>query len=192
LEENSGHYEASLAQLEAIGTPARIRAYNYWSAEAQALLGLGRNHDAEAAAQHAASAASNAEERVHALQTARMARTHPAVQFTRDAEGRLVLATTRAPNDAADWNAFVEPGDDMRRAEGTLREIECGDTGLRMVIDAPAGRIVVSIPDPAHVQMKNPPPEFFCGPQPPRTVMVDYAAPKGKGNSIARGIEFRK
>ena len=106
-----------------------------------------------------------------------------------------MLTTTRAPNEATDWNAFVEPDDDLRRVEGTLLEIECGASVLRLHVDAPSGRIIVSIPDPLHVLMRNAPAEFVCGAQTPRTVIVEYAAKKGQGaagDGVVRGIEFRK
>lgn len=192
LEENSGRHEAALAQLKAIAQPAPQHSYHYWCAVTQALIGLGRNQDAGVAAGEALQHASNSEERAHALQFERIAHTHFEVQFTRDSSGNLVLTATRAPNDASNWNAFVEPGDDLRRVEGTLREIECGDSGLRVLVDTAAGRIAVSIPDPSHVQVRNGPSEFVCGAQAPRTVMMEYAARRqGTLDGIARGIEFR-
>jgi hypothetical protein len=74
----------------------------------------------------------------------------------------------------------------MRRVEGTLREIQCGATGLRIGVAAPEGPLTLLIPDPSRVQMRNAPAEFTCGPQAPRRVTVEYAAP-----DVVRGIEFR-
>ena len=195
LEENAGRHEAALAQLNAIRPVPAVHAYHYWISVTAALLALDRNREAADAAHKAVEHASTPEERAAALQLARMARTPPAVQFTRGADGRLILTTTRAPNESSDWNAFIEPDDDLRRVEGTLREIECGESGLRMRVDAPSGGITVSIPDPTHVLMRNAPADFVCGPQAPRTVLVEYAASKNResgSDGIARGIEFKK
>lgn len=190
LEENSGRHEAALAQLQAMGKPAAPQAYSYQCTRAQALIGLGRNGEAAQAAADAVAAASNAEERVYALQIAHLARSHLDVQFTRDEAGNLKLTTTRVDNDAPHWNAFVEPGDDLRRAEGTLRAVECDDGGLRLVVETASGKVVVAVPDPSHVEMRNAPAEFVCGTQEPSRVVVEYAAGKGPAAGIARGVEF--
>jgi len=190
LEENTGHFDEAVAQFQAIAKPAPAHAYNYWCSFSQALLGLGRNADAAEAGQNAAAVAPGAVERAHALQLVRMARTHLGVQFTRDETGQLKLTTTRVENGDLHWNAFVEPGDEMRRAEGTLREIECADSGLRLLLETASGRIAIAIPDPSHVEMRNAPSEFVCGAQEPSRIIVDYAASKGAVPGVARGIEF--
>ena len=192
LEENSGRHAAALEQFDYITDLPPERRYFYWCGRAQALLGMGRNEEAAKAAENAVLFASNSEERGHGLEIIRQARTHPEVQFTRDAAGKLLLSTTRVPNDAAHWNAFIEPGDDLQRAEGTLAEIECGDAGLRLLVDTASGRIAIAIPDPARVELRNAPADFVCGPQTPRPVVVEYAADRRKGTTagVARGIEF--
>src|SRR5581483_5568793 len=180
LEENVGRHQEALAQFQAIHAPSPEHAFSYWCSLSQALLGLGRNSDADKAAQEALQKARSAEDRAHAMALQRMARTYPTVQFSRDADGKPVLSMTRAPNEEPHWNAFIEPGDDLKRAEGALREIECGDGGLRMVLETGKGRLVVSIPDPRHVEMRNAPAEFVCGPQEGQKVLMEYAATKGK------------
>ncbi len=193
LEKNQGNDEAALADLRAIRTVPPSRAYHYWLAMADVLTSLGRNQDAVAAARHAAELASDSDERAHAVQLAYIAQTHPAVRFVRDSSGELKLVTTRTPNDGAELNPFIEPTDDLRRVEGKLREIDCSDHVTRMVVDTDAGRLIVAIPDPLHVQMRNAPPEFVCGPQPLMEVTIQYAASKGFPDSdgIVRGVNFR-
>jgi len=194
LEENAMRHQAALAQLEAMGEPPPPRAFSYFCTLSQALAGLGRGEEAAHAAEKAAESAAGADDRAHALQLVRMARTHMDVQFTRNAAGNLVLTTTRVANDAPSWNAFVEPDDDLRRVEGTLLEIECGDSGLRLLLETADGRLTVAIPDPSHVEMRNASREFVCGSQPGSRIVVEYAAAKTKGavQGVARGIEFKK
>ncbi len=193
LEKNLGNYEAALAQLRAMRSVAPPRAYHYWFAMADALTGAGRNEEAVTAAKKAAEFASDPDQRAHAAQLAQIAQTHLAVRFVRDGSGRLQLVTTRAPNDGTGWNPFIEPTDDIRRVQGRLREIDCSGPMTLMVVDTGAGRIVVAIPDPSHVQMRNGPPEFVCGPQSPVDIAIQYAAHPAIPNAdgIARGVEFR-
>jgi tetratricopeptide (TPR) repeat protein len=193
LEKNAGNNQAALDQLRAMCAPAPPRAYHYWFSIADALVGLGRNDEAVAAARQAAEFASDAGERYRAAELARTAQTHVAVRFALDASGRQQLITTRVPNDVTDWNPFIEPADDIRRVEGTLREIDCSGPVTRLVVESGSRRIAVAIPDPTRVQMRRAPAEFVCGPQSPVDVVVQYAARKTAGNAdgIARGIEFR-
>jgi tetratricopeptide (TPR) repeat protein len=190
LEENAGRYQAALAQLQAMREIAPSRAYYYWCTVADALTGLGRSDEAQAAAGRAAQQAATAEERAKAAQLAYIARTRLAVRLTRDAAGNPQMVTTRVPNDAVEFNPFIEPDDDLRRVQGTLREIECASPALRLSVDTAGGRLALTIPDPARVQMRNGPQEFVCGPQPGNAVLVEYAATKEK-EGIVRGVEFR-
>jgi tetratricopeptide (TPR) repeat protein len=191
LENNLGNHQAALAQLQAMRTIAPPRTYHYWFATADALAGLGRNDDAVAAANKAAEFAADSGERLRALQLARQAQTHLAVRFVRDAAGRQHLATTRVPNQEDDFNPFIEPGDDMRRIEGNLIEVICGEPASRLVVDTGERRVTVAIPDPSRVQMRHAPPEFVCGPQEAVRVKVEYAAAKSStADGIARGIEY--
>ncbi len=116
-----------------------------------------------------------------------------AVEFSRDANGRAQMVTTRIPHNASTWNPFIEPGDDIRRVQGTLREIECSDKGMRIMVDTTGGVLTLAIPDPSHVQMRNAPAEFTCGPQPASPVTAEYAATKARenGDGVVRGLEFR-
>lgn len=195
IEKNGGNYEAALIQLRAMRYVAPARAFHYWMAVADSLVQLDRREEALTAARHAAEHAATATERGYAAQIAYQARTDLAVQFTSSRNGRVELETTRVPHKTADWNPFIEPGDNMRRLEGVLREIDCSSEVTRFIIDTSAGRVTLAILDPGRVQMRNAPPEFTCGKQQtPLKLAVDYAisaaaAPKAAG--IARGMEFR-
>ena len=100
------------------------------------------------------------------------------------------MVTTRVPRRTADWNPFIEPGDQVRRVEGVLREIDCSGEATRIVVETPDARLALTIVDPTRVQMRNAPAEFTCGVQPGSPVKVVYAA-KGAAEGAVRGIEFR-
>jgi tetratricopeptide (TPR) repeat protein len=193
LEKNLGNDGAALVQLRAMHNIPAARAYHYWMAMADALIGAGQNEKAVAAANKAAELASDMEQRAHATELRHTAQTHLAVRFVRDAAGRLQLVTARAPNDGTEWNPFIEPTDDIRRLEGKLEEIDCSGPAIRVVVDTGGGRVTVAIPDPSHVQMRNAPTELVCGPQSPAEVSIQYAAGSGipGADGIARGVEFR-
>ncbi len=195
LENNAGHYEAALTQFHAMGSVAARRAYAYWSAIAYALEELGKREEAQAAAQRAAKHATTSSERANALQIAYIAQTDLAVQFTRDANGRTQLVTTRVSHGTSDWNPFIEPGDQIRSAEGQLRSIECGDNKVTGVsIEAGNEQLRLSIPDPLHVLMRNAPAQFTCGAQASNPVVVQFAVSKTPGSNIdgtLRGMKFR-
>jgi len=188
-ESNAGKYESALAQLEAMRDIAPARAFYYWCTMADVLTGLGRSDDARNAAHRASEHAATPEERARAAQLAYVAQTRLAVRMSRDADGKARMVTTRVPNDATDFNPFVEPADDLRRVQGALREIDCRD-GMRLIVETSAARITLTIADPKRVQMRNAPPEFVCGPQPGNPVIVEYAA-TGQTQGILRGVEFR-
>ena len=191
LEKNIGNYEAAVEEFRAMKVIAPLRAFNYWSALADALNDLGMRDDAKAAAHEAARHASTPSEHAHASRLAYVADTDLAVRFTRDANGRAQLETTRAPHNQPDFNPFIEPDDRIRRVEATIEEIRC-DAQTRFAVRTTEGLLVLSVPDPSRVQMRNAPPEFVCGVQSPRAVKVEYAVIAGEGtNGIVRGIEFR-
>jgi hypothetical protein len=170
------------------------RAFNYWIGVADTLNELGSREEAQAAAQRASEYARTAAERAHAARLAYFARTDLAVQFTRDANGQSQLVTTRAPHNTADWNSFIEPGDDMRRVQGALQEIDCANPVTRVLVNVNGRRLTLAIPDPSRVLMRNAPSEFVCGPQPGTAVTIDYAASGGAGartDGIVRGMEFK-
>jgi tetratricopeptide (TPR) repeat protein len=193
LEKGAGHYEVALEQLRAMKIVSPARAYGYWTATADAFNELGRRIEATAAARKAAEHASTPAERARAAQLAYVAQTDVAVQFSRDADGRPNMVTTRIPHDATNWNPFIEPGDEIRSVQGTLREIECGEKGMRILVDTAGGPLKLAIPDPSHVQMRNAPAEFTCGRQPGSAVTAEYAVTKAaeSGNGVVRGLEFR-
>ncbi len=191
LEKNARHFEAALEQFHAIRRVPAARAYAYWLALADTFNELGRRDEAQSAARHAGEHASTAAEHARAAEEIYIAQTDPGVQFARDASGHLQLVTTRRPHQQLDWNPFIEPGDDIHRVQGTLREIDCGNlTTVR--VEAGGKAIALSIPDLQHVQMRHAPQEFVCGPQlPAPAVTVDYARTRGAAmEGIVRGMDF--
>jgi tetratricopeptide (TPR) repeat protein len=192
LEKNTGHWEAALAQFQAMRNIAPARAFSYWSAVADTLNQLGKRDEAVAAARQAAKHAASAQERQRANELAYFAQTDMAVQFERDSNGREHMVTTRVPHQTSDWNPFVEPGDELRRVRGALREIECGHGGTRIRVETAHAMLTLAIVDPSRVQMRNAPDELVCGAQSGDTVLVDYAASKRTADvdGVVRGIDF--
>ena len=188
LEKRSGRYEAALLHLRAMRDVAPKRAYAYWTAVADLLIELDRREEARAAALQARDHAATASERALASQLAYVAETDLAVQFTRDSDGRAKLATTRAPHNAPAWNPFIEPGDLIQRTEGTLKEVACDGQIVRVAVSTSAGTLMLTLPDPSRIQLRNVPAgsfEFTCGPQSDRKVAVEY-----NQAGLLRGIEF--
>ena len=114
--------------------------------------------------------------------------------FVRDANGRNRLETTRVPHGADDFNPFIEPGDDVRKIQGKLREIDCSGPVTRFLVETASGTVTLAIPDPSHLQARKAPPEFTCGAQPGASVTVVYAAggaESSRSDGILRGIEFQ-
>jgi hypothetical protein len=199
LEKNAGNYEAAVRDFRAMRTVAPARAYAYWTALADACNELGRRSEAKEAAQRAVAHALTAGERARAENLAYVAETDFAVQFARDADGRAAMITTRVLHQsAADWNPFVEAGDDVRTASGALREIECADGVTRLRLDAGGDLLTLAITDPSRVRMRGlnslaagTPDELTCGPQQDVTVDVQYAASKSaSADGLVRGIDF--
>ena len=187
LEKNAGHYEAALVQFQAMRVVPATRAYAYWLALADTFNELGQRDEAQAAAGHANEHASTTAEHARAAQQTYIAQTDPGVQFARDASGKLQLVTTRMPHRQANWNPFIEPGDEIHHVQGTLREIDCGAL-TRIRVEAAGKLLTLVIPDLKHVQVLHSPPDFVCGPQAATPVLVDYAQTVTQG--IVRGIDF--
>jgi hypothetical protein len=62
----------------------------------------------------------------------------------------------------------------------------------RVTVETENGSLMLSITDPARVQMRNAPAEFTCGTQSGSSVAIVYAAsPQAGIAGIVRGIEFR-
>jgi tetratricopeptide (TPR) repeat protein len=190
LENNAGEAAAALKHLRAMRTIGPGRQFHYWTTMSDALKELGRRAEAKAAAETAKTFATTEEQRAYAARLAYAAQTDLAVRFTRDAAGNLQLETTRAPHDAPDWNPFVEPGDRVRRVEARLREIDCGGPATVFVVETAPALLQLKLPDPTHVQMRNAPAEFTCGPQPAPEVVAVYAE-TGPAAGLLRGLEFR-
>jgi tetratricopeptide (TPR) repeat protein len=191
LHKNAGRYQAALEQFQSMQVVADTRAYAYWLALADTFNELERRAEAQSAAEHAAEHATTAVERARAAQQTYIAQTDLGVQFARDLSGHLQLVTTRTPHQTADWNPFIEPGDDLHRLGGDLREIDCGSlTTIR--VEAAGELVTLAIPDLQHVQMRHAPPEFTCGPQTPTPVLIEFAeARNGKAEGVVRGMDFR-
>jgi len=189
LESAAGEYEAEVKHLRAIGAIAPQRQYAYWIGMAFALNQLGGGKEAKMAAEEAKLHAATDEQRGYATQLGVLAVTDPVVQFTQDADGTRHVVTTRARRDGPEWNPFIEPGDQIRRVEGYLREIKC-ESITTFVVSASAATLRLSVPDPLHVQMRNAPPEFTCGPQPKTPVIAVYAV-SDAASGLLRGLEFR-
>ena len=166
------------------------REYGYWTVLAGALTEVGRRKEAKAAADTARTYARNEEERGYATQLGVIALTDPVVQFVRDPDGTTHLVATRARHDGPEWNPFIEPGDQIRRIEGRLREIDCTGGATVFIVQTVTERLRLAVPDPQHVQMRNAPAEFTCGPQPLNEVVAVFAV-QGAGGGRLRGLEFR-
>jgi tetratricopeptide (TPR) repeat protein len=189
-ENTGGKPEAALGHLQAMRHIIPGRRFAYCTAMSDALNELGRRAEAKAAAETAKTWATTGEQRAYAERLAHMAETDLAVRFTRDAAGNVRLETARAPHDAPDWNPFIEPGDHVHRVEARLRAIECGAAATVFVLETPTAVLQLQLPDPTHVQMRNAPGEFTCGPQAATPVVAVYAE-TGPGAGLLRGMEFR-
>ena len=185
---NAGQPAPALAQLKAMRAVIQLRAFAYWSATADALLDLGRREDARAAAVQARDSAVSDAEREQAGRILFMAETDLAVQLTSGPDGPH-FQTIRVPHDQPPRNPFIESGDEIRRVEATLTQVECTEDQIRIALSGQSGSLTLSIPDPSRVQIRNTPGvsfEFTCGPQTPRRVLVEYTA-----TNILRGLELR-
>ena len=190
IEKNGGHYDRAVSQLRAMRAISPERAYSYWSSLADALTELGQREEAVVAARHAAENAGTPDERAHAAALGYIARTDMAVQFERDKDGAARMVTTRIPHGTANWNPFVEAGDDLRHVRGRLREIDCGEI-TRFRIATPQGLLTLAMPDPSRVEMRNAPPDFACGEQSGGDVIIDFAAKRdAKSAGVIRGMDF--
>ena len=157
IEANAGRYEPALSHLSAMQTVRPDRAHAYWSARANALIELGRSEEAVEASQRAARYAATNEERVHANQLSYIARTDITVQFSKDANGRPQLVTTRVPHDTVDRNPFIEPADHIRRIEARLMNVDCSGNGLTVSVEADGAKLKLRSPTPRTSRCGAPP-----------------------------------
>jgi len=191
LHSNQCDYRAALTQLQAIQAIPPAQAFSYWSAVATAHTELGNRTEAQAAAAHAEQCAANPEERARAADLAYIAQTDLSVQFTRDAHGNPQLTTTRIPHGSTTVNPFIEQNDRLRTMQGDLDEVQCTDGKLTAFrLQSSEGPLTLSVPDPTHIQIRNGPIEFTCGPQIPVKVKVEYAVTAKGNEGLLRGLEF--
>ena len=150
LEKNAGHAEAAVGQLRAMRqiaprAPSPIGARwptrcSIWTAAPKP------NRRPPKPDAHAA----GDEEREHAAQLAWLADTELAVEI----EGQK-FHTVRVPVGAASRNPFIEPGDRVQRTEATMRQVDCPENGIQLVLDTAQGALTLAIPDPSRVQIRN-------------------------------------
>jgi tetratricopeptide (TPR) repeat protein len=184
IEKSAGHLESAVAHLRKMQTPSGERAFGYWIALGDALLDLGKRSEAKQAFAKAAGVATSDAERKRAAELDWMASTELAVEF----EGKQAH-TIRVPVDAQPRNPFIESGDKAKSAEATLEHIECGDDGIKVKLIAAGEALILSVPDPSRVQIRNAAGvefEFTCGPQQGRKVLVEYTA-----TGVLRGLELK-
>jgi tetratricopeptide (TPR) repeat protein len=189
LDKNEGKAAAAVDHLRRMRLPAPDRAWAYYTTLADALLDLGRRDEAKQAAVEAMRHAASDADRARAAQLAWLAESEVRVEIAADQEGRRHFRTVRVPVKAPLRNPFIEAGDDARSIEATLKEVQCSAEGLRVAVSTAQGPLVLSVPDPSRVEIRNAGGvkfEFVCGPQKPRPVLVEYAAP-----SILRGLELK-
>jgi tetratricopeptide (TPR) repeat protein len=192
-ESQLGEYKRAVEQLRAMRVPSGGRSYGYWIALASALTELDQRDEAKQAAHEALLAAQNEADRTTARRIAVIAATDVTVQFATDAEGHSQMVTTRVPHGTTEWNPFIEPSDRIQHSKGKLNKVLCTAgklTGFSIL--TPEGSLIVEVPDPTHVLMRNSPDEFFCGPIQGKAVEADYAVVKasGKATNVLRGMKF--
>ena len=187
-EHNAGHWEESLAQLRAMRNIPPQRAFGYWITMASALEALDRREETITAARHAMEHAGSDYQHNLARQLILIAETDMAVQFTRDSEGHEQIETTRIPHNLKNWNPFIEPGETIRRAEGTLSRVQCAGILTGLVVNTPQGELVLKVPDPHRVQLTNAPTQLTCGGDQSAHIRVEYAVP----SSVLKGLEFEQ
>jgi tetratricopeptide (TPR) repeat protein len=194
LEHQIGEDKSAVEQLRAMRVPEGDRRYGYWTLMTTALTELDQRNEAKQAAQEAEKAAKTEADRMKARQLAYIAATDLTVQFATDAEGHSHMVTTRVPHGTTEWNPFIEPSDEIRHVTGKLGEVSCvAGTLSGFVLRTSDGQLLVEVPDPMHVLMRNSPEEFFCGPTQERAVEADYAVVKtaGKTTNVLRGLTFQ-
>ena len=100
--------------------------------------------------------------------------------------------TMRVPRRTSDWNPFVQPGDDVRRVEGLLREIDCSTQVTRILVETRRDRWHwrSRIPRACRCVMLR---QNHVREQAGSPVTIVYAASKARENAAGsvRGIDFR-
>ena len=188
LERNSSRPKEAMAHFQAMRRPPTDRAWVYYSALADVLLELNQRGEAKLAALDAERVAANDEQRARARQLAYLADTELSVEIAEGRDGRREFRTVRVPVNAPARNPFIEAGEIAYRAEASLDRVECGDDGIRVLVTAQGRPLILSVPDPSRVQIRNAGSvafEFVCGPQEARKVLVEY-----RPEHVLRGLEL--
>src|SRR6185369_62455 len=129
------------------------RAFAYFTALAHTQTELGLRDLANRSAAEARKIARTQEEADRANELAWMASSEIVVQMTADRVGQLRRVPSKGPV-IENWNPFIEPGDRIQRQEGLLREVDCSNSGLRLVILAQNRSLVIDVPHPERVQLR--------------------------------------
>jgi hypothetical protein len=170
------------------------RAYGYWTAIASALTETDQREEAKAAADKAMHYATSSDQRASALRLAYAASTDLTVQISHDTAGNLQMVTARKPHGSGDWNPFIEPSDRIVSFQGQIKKVECSAgkiIGFR--IEGASTAVEAALPDPTHVLIRGGAPEFVCGAEDGRKVVIKYAAQDkhGTSNGVLRGLQFQ-
>ncbi len=193
LEGQAGEYRREVEHLRAMRVPEGARRFAYWLAMAAALTEVDERGEAKEAAQKALNSAGTEEERSQARQQAYIAATDLKVQFVTDSAGQARMVTTRVEHGEEDWNPFIEPSDHIQHAVGSLAEVLCKAGKLSgFLLRTKDGAVMVDVPDPLHVLIRNGPGEFYCGPMNGEVVETDYAVVEtaAKTKNVLRGMTF--
>lgn len=187
-EHNAGNWEESIAQLRAMHTVDPQRTFVYWITMASALESLDRRDEAIAAARKALDQAVGAYQESLARELIFFGQTDLKVRFTHRFDGKEEMETTRIPHNAKNWNPFIEPGETILHAEGTLSDVRCAGGLTGLVVHTSQGELSLRVPDPHRVQITNVPPQLACGNEQSARVKVDYV----QQGAILRGLEFTR
>ena len=183
---NAGDWKNAIADLRAMHTIAPQRAFAYWVTMASSFEGLDQRDEMIAAARQALDHAENIDQRALAHQMIMMGQTDLNVRFTRDSKGHEAIETTRIPHGSKDWNPFIEPGETVRYAEGTLARVQCAGILTGLMVHTPQGELALKVTDPQRVQLKNAPSQLTCGEHHAGHIKVEYVLP----GAVLKGLEF--
>lgn len=179
------HAEA-LKQLLMVKSVTEEQAFGYFHAMAYSYYRLNRKAEAQAAA---------AKCRKYAKDAGEIARLDQLVEAVNYVPRYPLIGGDRA--DEAE-TADAPPPRLQRRAAtavaaGTLQQIDCLATGIRMRIGVGADSISLALLDLPSIATAGAPLDFTCGPQKPRRIRIEYEAKEDAlpGTiGVVRSIEF--